>query len=335
MTPRRHVGRLAQAFREIVGQTGSSRTRRASRLRARRAHHAPSRACRIWSSCRPAPTRWRPWCAAAPRRRPDRAARGGHRAVRRGDPRAGGVLIVLTRMNRILDIDLPNRTATVEAGCVNLAISRAVMPRGFFFAPDPASQQASTIGGNVAENAGGPHCLKYGATTNHVLGPRSCSRRRDRPVRRPAGGSARLRPAGGLRRVGRHARHLHRGDRATAAAPAGGEDHPGGVSDDRRREQRGLRHHRARHHPRRAGDDRPGNHAGRRGVRERGLSAGRGGRPADRAGGPGRRRSPPRPSRSSRRVERTPASTSRWRRPRTSGRCSGRGASPPRARSGA
>jgi glycolate oxidase len=83
---------------------------------------------------------------------------------------AGGVMIVLTRMNRILDIDLPNRTATVEAGCVNLAISRAVTPRGFFFAPDPASQQASTIGGNVAENAGGPHCLKYGATKNHVLG---------------------------------------------------------------------------------------------------------------------------------------------------------------------
>jgi len=55
---------------------------------------------------------------------------------------------------------------------VNLAINRAVMPRGFFFAPDPASQQASTIGGNVAENAGGPHCLKYGATTNHVVGAR-------------------------------------------------------------------------------------------------------------------------------------------------------------------
>jgi glycolate oxidase len=82
----------------------------------------------------------------------------------------GGVLIVLTRMTRILDVDLPNRMATVEAGCVNLAISRAVLPHGFFFAPDPASQQASTIGGNVAENAGGPHCLKYGTTTNHVLG---------------------------------------------------------------------------------------------------------------------------------------------------------------------
>jgi len=85
-------------------------------------------------------------------------------------PSAGGVLVALTRMTRIREIDPPNRTATVEAGCINLAISRAVMPHGFFFAPDPASQQASTIGGNVAENAGGPHCLKYGATTNHVLG---------------------------------------------------------------------------------------------------------------------------------------------------------------------
>lgn len=84
-------------------------------------------------------------------------------------PVQGGVLVVLTRMDRILEIDLPNRTATVQAGCVNLAISRAVLPRGFFFAPDPASQQVSTIGGNIAENAGGPHCLKYGATTNHVL----------------------------------------------------------------------------------------------------------------------------------------------------------------------
>jgi len=87
-------------------------------------------------------------------------------------PVQGGVLIVLSRMNRILEVDVANRTATVEAGCVNLDIDRAAMPHGLFFAPDPASQQASTIGGNVAENAGGPHCLKYGATINHVLGAR-------------------------------------------------------------------------------------------------------------------------------------------------------------------
>jgi len=85
-------------------------------------------------------------------------------------PQTGGVMIVLTRMTRILDLDLPNRMATVQAGCVNLWLTKAVERHGLFYAPDPASQPACTIGGNVAENAGGPHCLKYGATTNHVLG---------------------------------------------------------------------------------------------------------------------------------------------------------------------
>lgn len=85
-------------------------------------------------------------------------------------PEAGGLMVVLTRMTRILDLDLANRMATVEAGCVNLALTRAVERHGLFYAPDPASQAACTIGGNVAENAGGPHCLKYGVTTNHVLG---------------------------------------------------------------------------------------------------------------------------------------------------------------------
>jgi glycolate oxidase subunit GlcD len=85
-------------------------------------------------------------------------------------PTAGGVMIVLTRMIRIVDVDPVNRTATVEAGCVNLWLTKAVERFGLFYAPDPASQSACTIGGNVAENAGGPHCLKYGVTTNHVLG---------------------------------------------------------------------------------------------------------------------------------------------------------------------
>jgi glycolate oxidase len=85
-------------------------------------------------------------------------------------PHAGGVMIVLTRMTRILDLDLANRMATVQAGCVNLWLTKAVEPHGLFYAPDPASQTACTIGGNVAENAGGPHCLKYGVTTNHVVG---------------------------------------------------------------------------------------------------------------------------------------------------------------------
>jgi glycolate oxidase len=82
----------------------------------------------------------------------------------------GGVLIVMTRMRRILDVDPVNMTALVEPGVVNLDLSKAVAKHGLYYAPDPSSQRACTIGGNVAENAGGPHCLAYGVTTNHVLG---------------------------------------------------------------------------------------------------------------------------------------------------------------------
>ncbi len=79
------------------------------------------------------------------------------------------VLIVLTRLNRILEIDPENRRAVVEPGVVNARLTAAAEPFGLHYAPDPSSQSACTIGGNVAENAGGPHCLKYGVTTNHVL----------------------------------------------------------------------------------------------------------------------------------------------------------------------
>jgi glycolate oxidase len=82
----------------------------------------------------------------------------------------GGVMIALTRMNRILNVDFENRRALVEAGCVNAWITNAVKSRGLLYAPDPSSQPACTIGGNVATNSGGPHTLKYGVTTNHVLG---------------------------------------------------------------------------------------------------------------------------------------------------------------------
>ena len=81
----------------------------------------------------------------------------------------GSVLLVLTRLNRILGVDAGNRSATVEPGVVNAKLSAAVKPHGLQYAPDPSSQSACTIGGNVAENAGGPHCLKYGVTANHVL----------------------------------------------------------------------------------------------------------------------------------------------------------------------
>ena len=83
------------------------------------------------------------------------------------DPDA--VLVVLTRLNRILEIDPTNRRAIVEPGVVNVRLSSAAAPHGLLYAPDPSSQTACTIGGNVAENAGGPHCLKYGVTSNHVL----------------------------------------------------------------------------------------------------------------------------------------------------------------------
>jgi glycolate dehydrogenase FAD-linked subunit len=82
----------------------------------------------------------------------------------------GGVLIECARMKRILEIDVENRFAVVEPGVVNLDLSRAVAAAGFHYAPDPSSQSTCTIGGNVAENSGGPHCLKYGATTQHILG---------------------------------------------------------------------------------------------------------------------------------------------------------------------
>jgi glycolate oxidase len=82
----------------------------------------------------------------------------------------GGVMIALSRMNKILSVDYRNRRALVEAGCVNAWITNAVKSRGLLYAPDPSSQPACTIGGNVATNSGGPHTLKYGVTTNHVLG---------------------------------------------------------------------------------------------------------------------------------------------------------------------
>jgi glycolate oxidase len=85
-------------------------------------------------------------------------------------PLADGILIGMAKFNRVLDVDYANRCAVVQPGVTNLAISRTVEEKGFYYAPDPSSQIACTIGGNVAENSGGVHCLKYGLTTNNVLG---------------------------------------------------------------------------------------------------------------------------------------------------------------------
>src|SRR5436190_23084809 len=85
-------------------------------------------------------------------------------------PIGGGVMIVLTRMKRILEINLRDRYAVVEPGVVNVWLTNALKGTGYHYAPDPSSQGACTIGGNVATNSGGPHTLKYGVTVNHVLG---------------------------------------------------------------------------------------------------------------------------------------------------------------------
>ncbi|MBV8491763.1 MAG: FAD-binding protein [Candidatus Eremiobacteraeota bacterium] len=85
-------------------------------------------------------------------------------------PIEGGVVIAFARMNRILELDIAHRRARVQPGVVNLDLSKKAAPLGHFYAPDPSSQKTSTIGGNIATNAGGPHCLSYGTTVNHVLG---------------------------------------------------------------------------------------------------------------------------------------------------------------------
>jgi glycolate oxidase len=85
-------------------------------------------------------------------------------------PAEGGIVLSLARLNRILEIDLKNRLAIVEPGVINLDVSKAISKDGFFYAPDPSSQAACSVGGNIANNSGGPHTLAYGVTTNHVLG---------------------------------------------------------------------------------------------------------------------------------------------------------------------
>src|SRR6185437_2295076 len=85
-------------------------------------------------------------------------------------PAESGVVISFARMNRILEVDIPNQRVVVEPGVINQHVTDAVAEHGYFYAPDPSSQSVCTIGGNVAENAGGAHCLKYGFTTTHVLG---------------------------------------------------------------------------------------------------------------------------------------------------------------------
>ena len=108
---------------------------------------------------------------ACSRERVPFVARGAGTGLSGGaTPVAGGVVISLARMDRILEIDLASQRVVVEPGVANLDVTRAVAAGGFFYAPDPSSQQVCTIGGNVAENSGGAHCLKHGFTVHHVTG---------------------------------------------------------------------------------------------------------------------------------------------------------------------
>lgn len=85
-------------------------------------------------------------------------------------PLEGGIVVVFTRMSRILDLDIESQRVVLEPGVINLELQNHLASRGYLYAPDPSSQKVTTIGGNVGENAGGPHCFKYGITTNHVCG---------------------------------------------------------------------------------------------------------------------------------------------------------------------
>ena len=114
--------------------------------------------------------RSRPPSGSAPATRAVRRARRGHGPLGRRAPVAEGVVISVARMNRILEIDLESQRVVVEPGVANLDVTQAVAADGYFYAPDPSSQQVCTIGGNVAENSGGAHCLKHGFTVNHVTG---------------------------------------------------------------------------------------------------------------------------------------------------------------------
>ena len=134
-------------------------------------------------------------------------------------------MIAFARMNRILEIDLENERAVVQPGVVNLDITLAVQDSGYFYAPDPSSQRACTIGGNVAENAGGPHTLAYGVTTNHVLGLEAgAARRHRRRDRRQGGRPAGLRSDRPADRLGRHHGAGHQDHRAADAQAGTGED---------------------------------------------------------------------------------------------------------------
>ena len=144
-----------------------------------------------------------------------------------------GVLIVTSRMRKILEIDPHSRRAVVEPGVTNLAVSKAAEPFGYFYAPDPSSQVICSIGGNVAENSGGAHCLKHGFTVNHVTGLEVVTPDGEIVARRRYRGRPRLRPAGRVHRVRRNDGHRHQDHRPADQDPRRGDDAARRVRDDR------------------------------------------------------------------------------------------------------
>ena len=158
-------------------------------------------------------------CCTSPACRSSRAARApGSRAARW--PTRTRCSIALTRLNRILSVDPVRRRAMLQPGVVNARLSEAVAPHGLHYVPDPSSQAACTVGGNVAENAGGPHCLKYGVTTNHVVELEVVLPDADRrPARLAAGRAVGPRPRRALRRQRGDVRHRDRDHGAARADP--------------------------------------------------------------------------------------------------------------------
>ena len=154
--------------------------------------------------------------------------------------RNGGIVMVFSRMNRILEIDAANLRAVVQPGVVNLDLSRAVEHLGLYFAPDPSSQKSCTIGGNVSENSGGPHTLAYGVTANHVTGLELVLP--DGEIVRIGGKNIEtvwLRPERTVRRLRRDACAGHGNYRAAHAQTRSRKDAAGGLRHARR-------HHRDR-----------------------------------------------------------------------------------------
>ncbi len=137
-------------------------------------------------------------------------------------PVEDGVVIAVSRMRRILEVDLANQRVVVEPGVTNIAVSEAVGP-GHFYPPDPSSQIVCSIGGNVAENSGGAHCFKYGFTTNYVTGLEVVlADGADGPAGRQGRGHARPGPGGRVRGLGGHARRGHEDHAAGGALARGG-----------------------------------------------------------------------------------------------------------------